>query len=488
MRNKLRNMTLKKRLAFVVTFLAVVLLLLFVGAVCTIYITSASYVRVLNEAGVSVDKYANIERGRSINVWVLTGAMVVLFPAMLLLVSYCIKTVKQPLNEILAGIRKLAKGELVTIKKFGPDELGAITDALNEMTANMGEQAGAAQRVADGDLTVVVTPRSDKDELNIALRQLVDDNNTALSEMRNSAEQVSESSEQVAAASQTLAQGSTEQASAITQITASIEDIAQRTRINASDANSAKELVSNAREDADLGNQRMNDMIVAMKDINDSSENISKIIKVIDDIAFQTNILALNAAVEAARAGSNGRGFAVVADEVRNLAQKSAQAASETAELIENSIVKVNKGSKLAQETATSLKEIVNAIEKVAEITGSIAEASNEQAVAVNQINTAIGQVSIVIQNNSSTSEECAAASEILSMQAMKLREMIGHYNLGDDRAKKRKARAAKRRMEEEKKAPVKEQDEDAPIALIDTKKDKEEELVISLDDNFGKY
>ncbi|MEG1292422.1 MAG: methyl-accepting chemotaxis protein, partial [Lachnospiraceae bacterium] len=245
-----------------------------------------------------------------------------------------------------------------------------------------------------------------------------------------STSRVNVGSEQVAGASQALAQGSTEQASAIEEVTASINEIAEKTRRNAEQANDTNVLVKEIKNEAASGDSQMKEMIHAMLEINDSSENISKIIKVIDDIAFQTNILALNAAVEAARAGVHGKGFAVVAEEVRNLAGKSASAASETAEMIEDSIKKVAHGSKLAQDTAAALSEIVNSIEKIVELVDNIAISSVDQSTAVTQIDQAISQVSHVVQTNSATSEECAAASEELSNQAAILRNLVGHYKL----------------------------------------------------------
>ena len=255
---------------------------------------------------------------------------------------------------------------------------------------------------------------------------------TTLSHITDAAMQVSTSSSEVANASEALAQGSTEQASAIEEITASISDVAGKTKENAQEASNAAELVEHALDNVHRGNDQMSEMMNAMRDINDSSESISKIIKVIDDIAFQTNILALNAAVEAARAGEAGKGFAVVAEEVRNLAAKSATAASETAELIEDSIHKVNAGSKIASETANALAEITSAVEESEGIILGISEASNYQATAIAQINQAIDQVSQVVQNNSATSEECAAASIELSNQANRMQELLSTYHLGD--------------------------------------------------------
>ena len=335
------------------------------------------------------------------------------------------------LKKIVSAIKIVGDGGIeVEITKMADDELGEIVDAINEMVTSVRHDARLAYNISEGDLSMDVVPRTNVDVLGMALKKLVDDNNHILGNIREASMQVTTGSEQVASASQSLAQGSTEQASALEEVTASIGDIADRTKANAEQANNANKLVHEAKEGAVKGNAQMGEMIDAMHDINHASENISKIIKVIDDIAFQTNILALNAAVEAARAGSHGKGFAVVAEEVRNLAGKSAQAASETAELIEDSISKIIKGSKLAEDTAKAHETIVGNIEQIVELISNIANASNAQATAITQIDQAIGQVSQVVQSNSATSEQCAAASEELSNQAIRLRELIAKFKL----------------------------------------------------------
>ncbi|MBO5372595.1 MAG: methyl-accepting chemotaxis protein [Lachnospiraceae bacterium] len=325
----------------------------------------------------------------------------------------------------------LAAGKVdMKLEKRNNDEFGELMDEFQKVVDNMRYQAQVAQEVADGNMTVDVKLLSEEDVLGIALRKLVQGNHQAISAIKESAYQVTTSSSQVASASEALAQGSTEQASAIEQITASIADVAAKTRENASKANNAEELILQAIEDVKKGNTEMQEMVVAMQDINKASESISKIIKVIDDIAFQTNILALNAAVEAARAGEAGKGFAVVAEEVRNLAAKSASAAAETAELIEDSIQKVEAGSQIANDTAAALEEITQVVQKSEAIITDIAEASNYQATAIAQIDQAVEQVSQVVQTNSATSEECAAASAELSNQASKVRDMLSVYKL----------------------------------------------------------
>ncbi len=351
--------------------------------------------------------------------------------------SVLIKAIARSVKQLSDAAREIALGRVsnLELQKYANDEFGDLVDEYTKVISNIKYQANIAEEVSNGNLTITVNPASSEDVLGNSLKKLVEDNLNALSNISDAGSQVTVSSSQVASASQALAQGSTQQASAIEEITASIDEIAEKTRQNAEQANSAAGLVERAIEDVKKGNTQMQNMVSAMEDINVSSESISKIIKTIQDIAFQTNILALNAAVEAARAGEAGKGFAVVAEEVRSLAAKSQEAAEETAELIEDSIGKVNAGSKIADDTAKAMEEITRVVQDSEIIINGIAESSNYQATAVAQIEQAISQVSQVVQTNSATSEECAAASEELSNQASRMREMLSIYNLGNGSA-----------------------------------------------------
>lgn len=345
-------------------------------------------------------------------------------------ISRAIRKSTQALSDVA---KVIAQGRVdMDIEKRCNDEFGQVIDEYQVVVDNMRYQAQIAEAVAGGDLTIEVEPKSEQDLLGNSLSQLVKKNRHAMLGIRDAAEQVALGSSQVAGASEALAQGTTEQAGAIQEITASIADVAGKTRQNADEANKVAELTVQTVENAQQGNEQMHQMMEAMREINQASENISKIIKVIDDIAFQTNILALNAAVEAARAGEAGKGFAVVAEEVRSLAAKSAAAASETAEMIEDSMHKVEVGSGIADDTARALELVTAAVKESGELIRSIAESSNYQATEIAQIDQAVEQVAQVVQNNSATSEQCAAASVELSNQAKKMQEMLAIYQLGN--------------------------------------------------------
>lgn len=342
-----------------------------------------------------------------------------------------IRGISVPVAKLSEAARKLAVGDVdVDCKKMHDDDLGVMMDEFAEMVDGIKEQARIADVIAQGDFTIDVKPRSDKDVLGKSLRKLVIDENMTLNNIKEAGAQITVGSEQVASASQALAQGATEQASALEQVTASMHEVTQRTKDNANEAGEASNLVNNIKDMATMGNEHMKAMMEAMDSINQSSETISKIIKTIDDISFQTNILALNAAVEAARAGVHGKGFAVVAEEVRNLAAKSASAAGETAEMIEDSIHKVANGTRIAEETAKSLDEIVKLIDDIVVRISNIKVSSNDQAASITQIDQAISQVSTVVHTNAATSEESAAASEELSNQAITLKNLISNYKL----------------------------------------------------------
>ena len=305
------------------------------------------------------------------------------------------------------------------------------------ITSPVKELVKIAGKIADGDLSDNVSVLT-KDEIGMlqeAFKKMLDNTNDVMSNISSAAEQVATGAKQISDSSISLSQGATEQASSIEELTASIEEISTQTKQNADNANKANNFAENAKRNAMQGNDQMQGMLKAMDEINVSSGSISKIIKVIDEIAFQTNILALNAAVEAARAGQHGKGFAVVAEEVRNLAARSAKAAKETTDMIEGSIKKVQDGTKIANETAAALNMIVEDVARAASLVGEIATASNEQASGILQISQGLSQVSQVVQTNSATSEESAAASEELSGQAELLKEQVRKFKIRKNRS-----------------------------------------------------
>jgi methyl-accepting chemotaxis protein len=314
------------------------------------------------------------------------------------------------------------------------DEVGQLMASLSKVVEGRKEQVRSTKQLADGDLTVDFRIESEKDVLGKSLSGLVARLAEVMTAIVNAADQVASGAALVSDSSVNLSQGATEQAGSVEELNAALEQVGAQTSQNASSAQTANTLTVEVKKDALEGNAQMAEMLKAMEEISVSSENIGKIIKVIDDIAFQTNILALNAAVEAARAGQQGKGFAVVAEEVRNLAGRSAQAAKETTELIEGSIQKVEAGTKIAHQTAAALEKIVDEVAKAAELIEEIADASTQQAASIQEIGGGVAQVSLVVQNNAATAEESASTSEELSAQAALLKETVSIFKLGAKR------------------------------------------------------
>ena len=313
------------------------------------------------------------------------------------------------------------------------DEIGYLSRSIDILVKQQKFLAGMCEELANGNWNQDIRVKSDKDLLGISLDQMVSQINLALSGVKIAAEEVDSGSGQISDASQSLSQGATESASSIEEISSSITEIGGQTKANAENATQANVLATQTRSAAETGNKRMGEMMGAMGEIQQSSNQIAKIIKVIDDIAFQTNLLSLNAAVEAARAGKHGKGFAVVADEVRNLASRSAKAAKETSEMIESSIGKVKAGNEIAKLTEEALQEIVASSVKVADLVGEIAAASSEQAQGITQIGQGLEQIDKVTQQNTANAEETAAAAEELSGQARELNSLLSRFQLKND-------------------------------------------------------
>ena len=312
----------------------------------------------------------------------------------------------------------------------GNDEIGQSIEAMISMFMRLLDIKNALVTVAQGDLTGEISSLGREDALGESLISMQENLNRLFGEINYAASHMTIGSKQIADGAQSLAQGTTEQAASVQELSSSINEIAQQTKENAQLATQAAELSSDIRSNAERGSGQMNHMMDAVREINEASQSIGRVIKVIDDIAFQTNILALNAAVEAARAGQAGKGFAVVAEEVRALAAKSAEAAQDTGNLIENSIAKAELGVKIAGETAASLSEIVSGINESTEIVNNIAIYSEQQSSAIEQVNIGISQVAMVVQQNSATAEESAAASEEMNGQADMLGNLMAQFKL----------------------------------------------------------
>ena len=347
------------------------------------------------------------------------------------------RALSRPINEMASAAENIAEGNLnVAITYVSRDEIGSLANSLKSAAHTLQlyirDISSHLDLIARGDLTAEISQEyaGDFAPIKDALVTISDDLNRALTTISNSAEQVNSGASQMSGGAQELAQGTTEQAGTVEELAAASSDISDKVKENAESVRVMAGYVDEAVAQIGRGNTQMDRMLSAMNDISTSSNEIGKIIKAIDDIAFQTNILALNAAVEAARAGAAGKGFAVVADEVRNLAVKAADAAKQTTALIDDSVQNVQHGTEMANSTAKALNDAAEKIHLVGETIAKVSSASDGQALAIRQITIGVEQVSSVVQTNSATAEESAAASEELSAQADMLLGLVNHFRL----------------------------------------------------------
>lgn len=333
-------------------------------------------------------------------------------------------------------VQAVAYGDLSgASQQFG--EKDRMGQTIRIIARNLKSRADLAQRIAGGDLTVKVKVFSEKDTLGTALRDMVDSLRDVIAHANKISEQVATAVGELASSSRHLAQGANQQASALAQVSTAVEEMATQTKSNVESANQANQLSVEAKNQADTGNNQMRQMSDGLMALNDVAQNIQKISKVIDNIAFQTNLLALNAAVEAARAGRHGKGFAVVAEEVRNLAGNSAESAKEIEELIKESVGRAEDGVKLASHASQGLAEIIKSTQRLVQLISDVASASSQQAEGIAQVNQGLSHISQVTQQNTTTAEQTSTSAQELRRQADELRAAFNHFKIDAGEAMK---------------------------------------------------
>ncbi len=399
---------------------------------------------ILADIGSDQDHLARVqaETGEK-NYWG-TLAVTVCLIALALVISFVVicrlvNAIIPPLLEIENAAHALSRGDFNThITYESADELGktcrSIHNSFEKLKHIISEISLVMSALSQGDLTVGISMEfpGEMKEIETSIHKLIDNLNESMGAIYSSVGQIDSGASQVSSGAQALAQGAAEQASSVEELAAAIADVSHQVQENSENAQKANSLATASGNVARSTREDMDKMVSAMQEISETAQNIKKVIKVIDDIAFQTNILALNAAVEAARAGNAGKGFAVVADEVRSLAGKSAEAAKNTTALIESAIAAVSHGEEIAGKTSDTFEDLADKVQEVVSTIGEISAASRAQANAIQEITAGVDQISTVVQTNSATSEQSAAASEELSGQANILSYLVKRFRLSD--------------------------------------------------------
>ena len=394
--------------------------------------------QVIDQAEKNADEYyQSVTTTKRICTIILYGLALVSIILTIFLVLSIVKGLTRPILEIEDAIKAMAKGDMSSkVTYTSRDELGDLAENLRFVLATLSSYIGhiceRMDSLATGDLTVEMDMDylGEFESIKQSGAKIINSLNDTLGQLHQASEQVANGSEQVSSGAQALSQGATEQASSVEELAATLGDLSNQVNDTAANSRDVNQLISDTAKEINNSKQKMEAMVNAMTNINECSSEIEKIIKTIEDIAFQTNILALNAAVEAARAGEAGKGFAVVADEVRSLASKSQEAAKNTTVLINNSLNAVSEGSQIATDTQSSLLKVVESADKIAVNMAKITESADLQAEGISQVTQGIDQISSVIQTNSATAEESAAASEELFSQSSLLKSLVGRFRL----------------------------------------------------------
>lgn len=352
----------------------------------------------------------------------------------IMITIYLRRSLGSPIAELTGVAGKLARGEIdVSIKTKSETEIGVLADSFRDMIETIRHQAQTLKSIAEGDLSVTVLPRSENDVMSLAFLETIDRLNAMISQINQLTARIAQESGKIATSAGSLAKGASSQASAVEQLSSSITEISYQTKQNTDLAEKSASLANKMQSEATSGFAQMEQLIAAVNEINEASNAVRFVLKVIEDIAFQTNILSLNASVEAARVGEQGRGFAVVSREVQNLSKKTAESAKETASLIADSIAKAKLGVQLAEEVYGAMNKVVANVMESDRVANEIAMSSREQMLAIDQINDGINQVAMVVNRNSAVAEENASVSNAMNEQITDLSGLVSRFRTKDD-------------------------------------------------------